>query len=64
MVEKIIDKFKRFIKYKGWTYSIAAQQLGCDRTHLGRIFNKRRNPSAALITKMEELMNRCHFEEE
>ena len=56
MIQEIIDKYRNFIEYKGWTYAIAAEKIGCCRTHLGRIFNGLRSPSMSLLMKMEEVM--------
>lgn len=56
MIQEIIEKYKKFIQDKKWTYAIAAEQIGCCRTHLGRIFNGKRIPSITLLNKMEEVM--------
>lgn len=55
-IQEIIDKYRIFIAKKGWTYAIAADAIGCCRTHLGRIFNGLRVPSMTLLMKMEEVM--------
>lgn len=57
MIQEIINNYYNFIKYKGWTYLLAAEKIGCSRTHLGRIFNGLRSPSMNLLMKMEEVMN-------
>lgn len=56
MIQTIINNYYNFIKNKNWTYAIAAEQIQCSRTHLGRIFNGKRIPSMTLLTKMEEVM--------
>ena len=56
MIQEIIDKYYNFIQEKKWTYEVAAEKIGCCRTHLGRIFNKKRVPSMTLLNKMEEVM--------
>ena len=58
MIQKIIDNYFKFIQNKGWTYSIAAEAIGCSRPHLGRIFNGKRIPSITLLKKMEEVMEK------
>ena len=45
------------MKSQDWTYQIAAEKIGCSRTHLGRIFNGLRAPSMSLLMRMEEVMN-------
>ena len=57
MIQEIIEKYKNFIEERGWTYAQAAEEIGCCRTHLGRIFNGKRVPSMTLLMKMEEVMN-------
>ena len=56
MIQEIIDNYYKLIKEKGWTYQIAAEKIGCCRTHLGRIFNGKRVPSMTLLNKMEEVI--------
>lgn len=56
MIQEIIDKYYDFIKQKGWTYQLAAEEIECSRTHLGRIFNGLRVPSMSLLMRMEEAM--------
>ena len=59
--EKIkADIISNFIKYcddNKWTHEIAAQRIGCSRSHISKIFSKTRNPSINILKKMEEVMN-------
>ena len=63
MIQDIIENYKKFITQKNWTYAIAAEAIGCCRTHLGRIFNGKRVPSMTLLNKMEQVMKNYNFKE-
>lgn len=56
MIQDIIDDYKEFCKYKEWRQEEAAQAIGCCRSHLSKIFSGKRNPSMALLERMEEVM--------
>lgn len=56
MIQKIIKEYYNYIRKKEWTYEMAAEKIGCCRSHLGRIFNGKRIPSMTLLNKMEEVM--------
>lgn len=61
MILEIIQKYYKFIHERGWTYQIAAENINCSRTHLGRIFNGLRAPSMKLVMKMEEVMKQYGY---
>lgn len=61
MIQKIINKYKSFIEYKGWTHAKAAEEIGCCRAHMSRIFNRQRMPSITLLNKMEEVMKKYNY---
>lgn len=62
MIQEIINKYKAFVKYKGWTHAQAAEEIGCCRAHMSRIFNGQRMPSITLLNKMEDKMKEYNFE--
>lgn len=62
MIQEIINKYKAFIEYKGWTHARAAEEIGCCRAHMSRIFNGQRMPSITLLNKMEDKMKEYNFE--
>ena len=64
IIQNIIDKYKNFIEYKGWTHLEAAEAIGCCRAHMSRIFNGQRIPSITLLNKMEKVMERYGYDEE
>jgi transcriptional regulator with XRE-family HTH domain len=63
MIQKIINKYKSFIEYKGWTHARAAEEIGCCRAHMSRIFNGQRMPSITLLNKMEKVMEKYNYKE-
>ena len=56
MIKDIIEQYKNFCEQQGWLQQIAADKIGCCRTHLSKIFSGQRNPSIKLLEKMEEVM--------
>lgn len=56
MIQNIIDKYKMLTRANGWTHQQAAEQIGCCRAHLTRIFNGDRTPSIKLLMKMEKVI--------
>lgn len=63
MIQEIINKYESFIKSKGWTHARAAEEIGCCRAHMSRIFNGQRMPSITLLNKMENKMKEYDFKE-
>ena len=61
MIQEIIKKYKTFIEGKGWTHAKAAEEIGCCRAHMSRIFNGQRIPSITLLNKMEDKMKEYNF---
>lgn len=58
IIQDIIDKYKNFIERKGWSHARAAEEIGCCRAHMSRIFNGQRMPSITLLNEMEKVMNK------
>ena len=56
MIQDIINKYKLFTRINNWTHQQAAEQIGCCRAHLTRIFNGDRTPSIKLLMKMEKVI--------
>ena len=63
MIKEIINKYKTFVEYKGWTHARAAEEIGCCRAHMSRIFNGQRTPSITLLNKMEKKMKEYNYNE-
>lgn len=63
MIQEIINKYKNFIKSKGWTHARAAEEIGCCRAHMSRIFNGQRMPSITLLNKMEKAIEKYNSKE-
>ena len=57
LIQEIIDKYKLYIENKGWTHARAAEEIGCCRAHMSRIFNGERTPSIKLLIEMEKVIN-------
>jgi len=53
----IIANFQGFCDDNNWTHEIAAQKIGCSRSHISKIFAGTRNPSIEILRRMEEVMN-------
>jgi len=53
----IIANFQSFCKNNRWTHDIAAQKIGCSRSHISKIFAGTRNPSIEILRRMEEVVN-------
>jgi len=53
----IIANFQDFCEDNKWTHDIAAQKIGCSRSHISKIFAGTRNPSIEILRRMEEVMN-------
>lgn len=56
MIQDIINDYKKFCEDNEWLQEEAAQAIGCCRSHLSKIFSGKRNPSMALLERMEEVM--------
>ena len=56
MIEKIIKDFDNFLRAHGMNQGDGAKLLKISQAQLSRIFNRKRNPSVALLKKMEEIM--------
>ena len=52
----IITNFHSFCNDNRWTHEVAAEKLGCSRSHVSKIFSGTRNPSIEVLRKMEEVM--------
>lgn len=53
----IIANFQGFCNDNNWTHEIAAQKIGCSRSHISKIFAGTRNPSIEILRRMEEVIN-------
>ena len=58
MIQEIINRYKAFIKSQEWTHARAAEEIGCCRAHMSRIFNGQRMPSITLLNEMEKVMKK------
>ena len=56
MIQEIIDNFKKFVHDQNWTITKAAEEIGCHRTHLSKIFHGHYVPSMTLLNEMEKVM--------
>ncbi len=52
-----LQNFKLYCQKQKWTHKRIAEQLGCSRSYISKIFTKTRSPSIALLEKMELLYN-------
>ena len=57
MNEEILEQFKQFCHEHRLTQKAAAEQLGCDHSHVSKMFSGVRNPSKKMLNKMEVFMN-------
>ena len=55
LTKLIITEFENYMKKQGWTQTVAAEKLGCSACHLSRLLRGEKNPSSAILDKMEAI---------
>ena len=53
---QILNDFKQFCRDSKLNHRLAAEKLGCSRSHVTKIFNETRKPSWEILGRMEMLM--------
>ena len=63
MSSEILEQFRKFCRENKLTQKNAADHLGCDHSHVSKMFSGVRNTSKKMLAKMEALMNEYKKEE-
>jgi transcriptional regulator with XRE-family HTH domain len=63
MSSEILEQFREFCRENKLTQKNAADRLGCDHSHVSKMFSGVRNPSKKMLAKIEAFMNEYEKEE-